>query len=212
MHRVLDRNRAIDQRRELNARRDLRLHSRDEVLHRRRNLDGVRPRLPLDREHDRARAVEPARYLVVLHVIEHVPDVPEPDRRTVPVRHDHSRERCRVLELAVRLNRVRLVRPPQNARRQIDVLIADGARDLVDTNLAIRQRRRIELHTHRVLLRAVDDDLRDTSYHRDALGQHGLAVLVELGQWKELRCERKEKNRLVCGIDLLIRRRDDPGR
>ena len=62
-----------------------------------------------------------------------------------------SPERRRVVELAVRLHRVRLVRAPEHARRQVDVLRVDRVGDFVDADLPARERGRVELDAHRVL-------------------------------------------------------------
>ena len=66
---------------------------------------------------------------------------------------------------------------------------------------------RVELDAHRVLLRAVDLDLRDARDRRDALRHHDLAVLVELRQRQDLRGQRQVEDRLVGGIDLAVGRR-----
>ena len=180
VHGLLDRNRAVDERRQPYAAGNLRLHLRDQVFDGRRHRHGIASRLPLDGKDDRARAVVPARHLVALYIIQHMADIAEPNGRAIAIGDDHARERRRVLELAVRLHRERLVRPPKHSRRQIHVLAVDRVRDFVDADLPIGERRRIELHAHGVLLRAVHDDLRHPRHHRDALREDRLPVLVEL--------------------------------
>ena len=68
-------------------------------------------------------AVEPARDLVVLHAVDHPPEVREPHRRAVAVGDDQRRKAGGVGELPVGLDRVGLVGAPQRAGRQVDVAV-----------------------------------------------------------------------------------------
>ena len=69
-------------------------------LHAVGHVHRVRTRLALNDEHDGARAVVPARGLVVLDVVGDSPDLFEMDWRAVAVRHDHVAKLTGVLELA----------------------------------------------------------------------------------------------------------------
>src|SRR5439155_23667563 len=111
-------------------------------------------------EHDGAAAVEPGSALVVLHVVQHAPQVLQAYGRAVAVGHDERPELGRALELAVRLHRVGAVRAPQDARRQVDVAGGDAGGDLVNPDGAGRQRLGVELDPHGVLGGAVHVDLR----------------------------------------------------
>ena len=190
--------------------RELRLHLRDGLLDRGRDGDGVRARLALNGEHDRARAVEPARHLAVLHAIDHLTDVLQAHRRAVAVGDHHGRERLGGQELAVRIDDVGLVRAPEGARGQVHVAAGDGADDLVDADLPQCERLRIELDAHRVLLRAVDLHLRDARHHRDALREERLAEFIELLQREGGGAEREVQDGRGCRVHLLVRRRDHP--
>ena len=72
-----------------------------------------------------ARAVVPARRLVVLHVVGDAADLVEVHRRAVAVRDDDVAELVRVLELAGRLHRERRLRAVEHARRHVHVLRRD---------------------------------------------------------------------------------------
>src|SRR5581483_575365 len=181
------------------------------------DLDRVRARLALHRENDRAlaplRVGVPRRDLVVLDAVDDATEVLQPYRRAVPVGDDHRAVLVRGGELAGRLDRVRLLRPEEHPGRQVDVGRLDGLRDLVDAEAAARDRVRVELDAHRVLLRAEHLHLRDAAHHGDALRHHRLAVLVDLPHRERRRRERDVEDRLVGRIDLPVdRRRRHAGR
>src|SRR5205814_8233551 len=102
-----------------------------------RHGDGVRPRLPLNRQNDRTVAVVPARYLVVLNVVEYVTELVEVNRGAVSVGDYHLPELLRIRELSVRFDGGGFVEAPERPRRHADVLRADRRRDFIDSNPAI---------------------------------------------------------------------------
>ena len=99
-------------------------------------------------------AVDPARGLVVLHVVGDAADIAQVDRRAVAVRDDHvgeRRRRCRAARVACTVSAV--LRPPEHAGRDVHVL---GGRPPYTTSSSVdasgRERLRVELDAHRVLL------------------------------------------------------------
>src|SRR5260370_17207643 len=134
--------------------------ARHDRAHAARDGDRVRARLPLDGEHDGAVAIEPRGALVVLHVVEHEPDIAEADGGAVAIRDHQGPELGRVLELPVRLHRVGAMWAPENARRQVDVAGGDAAGDLVDPELTRGQRLWIYLDPPGLLPAAVHLPLR----------------------------------------------------
>ncbi len=207
--RRLNGRRPVVQRGHFDGRRDLGLQPLERRLHAVRDVHGVRARLALDREHDGARAVVPARRLVVLHVVRDAADLLEVHRRAVAVRDDDVAELVRVLELAGRLHRQRRFRAVEHARRHVHVLRRDRVGHVLERDVARRELVRVELQAHGVLLRAVDQHLRHATHHRESLRQRRLAELVERRQRHFVRRQRQRQDRRVGGIRLLIRRRDD---
>ncbi len=171
------------------------------------DFDGVGARLTLHREHHRALAVRPSRGLVVLHAVEHAPDILEPHRRSVLISDDQRAIRRRVGQLTLGIDGERLMRAVERAGRHIDVGVLDRRRDFVDADAARRKRLRIELNPHRVLLRSVNLHLRDAANHRDALGEVSLRVLIDLRNRHRVRAEPQVEDRLIGRINFAIRRR-----
>ena len=153
-----------------------------------------------------ARPVEPRGDLVVLDAVEHPADIVEAHRRAVAIGDDQRRVAvalsscplaCTVIAccgpLSVPVGRLTLrCRPPAH---------------LVEPMPRARQRIRIELDAHRVLLRSVDLHLRHAGQRRDALRQQRLGVLVDLRHRQRRRRQREDQDRRIGGIDLAQRRR-----
>ena len=93
------------------------------------------------------------------------------------------------------------------AGRHVDVPVAQRRLDLVDADLARRQRVRIELRVHGVLLAAEHLHLRDAADLRDALRDARLRVLVERPRRQRRRRDDEVENRLIGRVDLRERRR-----
>ena len=100
-------------------------------------------------------------------------------------------------ELSGGLHGEGLVRAVERPRGQVDVRLRDGLLHLVDADAERGQLARIELDAHRVLLRAEDLDLRHAADHRDALGEHGLRVLVHRVEGQGGRAQRHVEDGLV---------------
>ena len=128
------------------------------------------------------RVVEPAGHLVVLDAVDDAAQFLQPHRRAVAVGDDQRAVCCGGLELAVGLHGEGLLRPPQRAGGQVDVVLGQGRLHLVDADAARRQQVRVELDAHGVLLRAEHVHLRHAADHRDALRHHRLGVLVHHGE------------------------------
>ena len=144
--------------------------------------------------------------LVVLHAVEHLAEVGEPDRRAVPVRDDQRLVILRPHQLAVRLHGERALRAVQDAGGQVDVAALDRIRHLVQPDAPGGQRLRIDLDADGVFLRAEHLDLGHAVYHGNPLGQDGLAVFVERGQRQCRAGQRDHQDRLVRRIHLLVGR------
>ena len=189
---------------DLHAGRDLLAQRREQRFHPVRHRNSVGSRLPLNRQNDGAVAVVPARYLVVLDVVEHLAELVEMNRSAVSVGDNHLSELLCVLELPVGLDRGGFVQTPQRSRRHADVLRANCGRDFIYADPAIGEGSGIELHAHGVFLAAIDLYLRDPRHHRDALRHERLAVLIKLRERHGLRGQRQIQDRLIGGIHLPI--------
>ena len=84
-------------------------------------------------------------------------------------------------------------RPQSVPGRQVDVALLHRGRHLVDADPAAGQEARVDLHAHRVLLRAEDLHLRHAADHRDPLGDERLGVLVDRRERQRRRVERQDR-------------------
>ena len=75
-----------------------------------------------------------------------------------------------------------LLGPVERADRRIGIGLGDDGADVVERNVARGGRDRIDLHTYRKFLRAIDQDLRDAGQLRNLLRQRDLAVFVDRRQ------------------------------
>jgi hypothetical protein len=112
------------------------------------DFDHVGARLTLHVQDDRARRVRPTRELVVLHPVDDVGDLTQPQRGAVFVREQKRLEVRGLLELIVGVKRVLLVRSVQRAGRLIDVRRDDGRAHVFQCESSARERDRIDLHAH----------------------------------------------------------------
>src|SRR5207244_10577589 len=108
-----------------------------------------RTRLALDAERDRALAlalrVEPRGGTLILHAVDDVAEIGQPNRRAVPVRDDHVPVFARVHQLTGGLQRERLVGADDAAGRRVHVPRAQRVLDFVDPDLPRGELVRIEL-------------------------------------------------------------------
>ncbi len=138
----------------------------------------------------------------IFGAIDDLAEIAEADGRSVPVGHDHLPELGRVEELSGRLQRERRVRSDDVARGDVDVPRRQGRFDLVDADLAGRQRVRIHLCVDRVLLTAEYLDLRDTADLRDSLCDARFRPVIERICWNRGRSDHEVENRLVRRVDF----------
>ena len=92
----------------------------------------------------------------------------------------------------------------QSPRREVDVLVLERGRDLVDPHPPRGKRAGIELDADGEFLRSEDRHLRHPADRGDPLRHHGLAVLVQDGERKRRRGEGDVEDRLIGRVDLLI--------
>ena len=120
--------------------------------------------------------------LVVLHAIDHAGHVAQPDRRPVPVGYHHGPVVPGLHQLAVDLHVVGCVRAVKRAGGDVDVPIAQGLVDFIESDAAGGQLVRIHLHPHGVLGGAIDLHLGHAFHHGNTLRQHGFGILVEVAE------------------------------
>ena len=116
------------------------------------HFDGVRTRLALDRQHDAARAMDPACDLVVLDTVGHRADVAEAHRRAVAPGDDLAAEGVGVGELSFGADDGRAGRAVERACRVVDVGGARRRRYFIDAKAAGGQRVGIELDADCIFL------------------------------------------------------------
>ena len=107
-----------------------------------------------------------------------------------------------VHQLSARLQREHLMRADDRAGRDVDVPVPQRRFDLVDADLARRERMRIELRVHGVLLAAEHLHLRDAADLRDPLGDARFRVLVERPRRHRRRRDDQIEDRLIGRVDL----------
>jgi hypothetical protein len=171
------------------------------------DLHDVRARLFLDGQVDRALAAVPRHALVVLDAVVDVRHLVEPHRVAVAVGDDHGAVRGGAHQLAAGLHDVGLVRAVNGSGRQVDVVVRDRRRELVEPDAMRRQLVGVGVDPHRVLRGAEHVDLRHAADHRDALRDRALGVLVDGRHRQRGRTEHQEEDRLIVRVHLLVRRR-----
>src|SRR5262249_16632719 len=187
--------------------RHLRAEGRQQFFDAIHHLDRVCPGLPLNREDDGARIIEPARRLVVLDAVNDAPEFFQSDGRAVAVRDDDRAVSLGGSKLPGSLYGKSLVGTVERAGRQIYVRFLHGLLRFINADAARRQRVRVQLHAHRVFLRAHHLHLRHAADHGDALRDQRLGVLVHGREQQRRRSQRQIDDRLIRRIDFLGRRR-----
>ena len=127
-------------------------------------------------------------------------DLFQPHRRAVAIGDDERPVGGGVHELAGRLHVHRLVGAVERARRLVDVGAAMACSTSSMPMPARGQRARVDLHAHRVLLRAEDRDLRHAADRRDALREVRLRVLVHRVERQRGRAERQVETGWSAGL------------
>ena len=183
---------------------DLLAQRRQERFHAVRHRNGVRPRLPLNRQNDGTVAVVPARYFVVLDIVEHLAELVEVHRRAVSVGDDHLPELLGVLELSIGFDGGRFVETPEGSCGHAYVLRPNCRCYFVNANPAAGHGVWVELDMDGIGLGAIDKHLGGAVHHRDALRQDGLAVVIHGRERQSVRGKRHEEDGLIGGVDLVI--------
>ena len=204
--RLADRLRAVVEHVHVDARRQLGAELRHEPLDGVGDFDRVGAGLALDAERDgtlvRVAVVEPGRGSLVLDAVDNRSELLEADRRAVAVGHDHRLVLLGVHQLAGRLQRERLVRTDDRAGRDVDVPVPERRFHLVDPDLPRRERVRIELRVHGVLLAAEHLHLRDAAHLRNPLSDARFGVLVQRPRRQGRRRDNEVENRLIGRVDF----------
>ena len=178
---------------------------RDQFSDRVHHLDRVGSGLAIDGHADRARVVQPVRYLVILHAVDHPSQLRQTHRRPIPVSHDKRAVGLCLRQLPARLHRKRLKPSTQDPGRQIDITALNRICHLINADLFRSQFLRIELNTHRILLRAEHLHLGHPADHRDSLGDKSLCIFIDIRKPEGGRAHQHIDDRLVGGINLLVR-------
>src|SRR5579872_6336899 len=141
------------------------------------HINRVGPRLPLNCKHHAQMPVVPIRDLVRLRAVDNLGDLIEAHWRTVAVSNNKWAITCCVEELALSLDRERLVSAVQYSCRQVDVGVLDRLRSIIDSDLACGERVWIKLNPHGVLLFSINLHLRHSADHGDALGDQRVRIV-----------------------------------
>ena len=150
------------------------------------HFDGVRSGLAQDGEHDRAIPVEPAGGFVVLNTVDSASDIGDANWRPIAIGDDHRGELSGILELPIGEKSEGFATAPECSGRNVSIAKIYGVADLVDADLPSRHLIRVELHANRILLRAIDLNLRYAVHHGNALrdgGFRGFVNLRKLQRW-----------------------------
>ena len=138
--------------------------------------------MTIDRQNDPPVLVIPGCGLVVLHTVNHPPQLLQIDRRSVTVGHHQlAVGRC-LHQLGIGLNGIGLPGTIQCAGGQLDIACADGVCHLINADLACSQFPGIKQCPYRVLLGTKHIDLGHTVDGGDPAGDHGLGILVNPGE------------------------------
>ena len=178
----------------------------EERAHPVHHLDGVGAGLLLDGEHDGAGSpavlVVPARHPPVLHAVDHLREFAHPHGRPVAIGDDNLAEFVHIGQLAGGHHHQGLVRPVEQAGRQVDVVRVERRLHVAERDAAAGQQVRVEPHAQGVFLRAVNLHLRHAVHHGDALREHRLGVFVHGRQRQGGRTQREEEHGLVGRVRL----------
>ena len=192
-------------------RRDLLPEDRQQFLDGIGDFNRVGARLSLNSKNNRSangiRRFGPARGLIVFHTVNDIPQLFETNRRSAAVHHNKFSEIRGIRQLAVRAQRQRPVRSIHRPGRHVHVPVAQCSFNLVHTNLLGCQFLRIEVHAHRVLLRSLHLNLRDSRNGRNPLCDCGFCVFVQCPRRHGIRFQREEKDGLVGWIHFTESRR-----
>ena len=173
------------------------------------HINRVHAGLPDDGQRGVGAAVDLAHATHVLQAVDNRAQLTQSNG--CPVAHGHHEvpEFGGIAQLTRGLQRERLVRSHQHAGRRIGVPLRDGRLHFVNPDAARRHGTRIQLHTHRILGRAIHLHLRNTGYGGHPLREECFGVLAELLATEHIRVHGKHHDRRIGCVRLAVRRRID---
>ena len=182
---------------------DLRQHRADALG----DFDRVGTGLPLNREHNGARAVVPGARLVVFHAVDRAPQVADTQRGAVLVGHDDIAEPVRVGERDRRLHRIGACRTVQRAGRQVRVRRLYRGDHIGEGQPARKQFFGVEIEPQRIFLRAEHQHLGHAGQGRQALRDMRIGHRVKLGERQPLGRQGEIEDGRIGRVDLAQLRR-----
>ena len=123
--------------------------------------DRIRSRLTLNGQRHDLLAVIATGEAVVLNAIDDLAKIAQSHRRAVSISYDQLSILFGVGELTISLHGQVLMNPVKRADRHIRVATLQSSRHIIDADAARSERRRIDLHAHRILLFTSDQHLRN---------------------------------------------------
>ena len=170
-------------------------------------VDDVGPGLLVNREHDRRLVVVIGRGKAISRGRDRAADIADPDRRAVAVGEDDFFERFGIGDLVIGLDgeaRLGASSESPSARRSGS---HQCAADFFERQSARGELGGIDLDPDRRSLLAADSDLGDARHLRDLLGEIVVSVLVDGGNRHCVGVRRKDQDRRIGRIELLVGRR-----
>src|SRR5690242_16479693 len=110
------------------------------------NVHRVCTRLPLDREYNRPRSIQPTGSLVILHAVNYATEIVKPHRGAVAVSDNHGSEAGSIAALTIGKNGEGAIRTPKSSCRGVGVARLQRVAHFIDANLARRHGIGVELH------------------------------------------------------------------
>src|SRR5581483_8404019 len=104
-------------------------------------------------------------------------------------------ERRRAEELIVRRNGLRLLRSDERTLRRIGRRVGDRLAHVLEGETEPRERDGVDLHAHRGLLTAADEDLTDALHLRDFLRKNGVRRFEDGGERERVARQRGDEDR-----------------
>ena len=147
---------------------------------------------------------DPRRNLVVLHAVDDVRDVTEPNRRAVLVCDDDGLISVGGKNLVVRPDGERLPRSFETSLRRVHVCLGKNAAHVFEPEPERRNRCRIHLHTHGRLLISLNRDEADACDLAQFLREQSVGEIVHAIERQTVGRNREGEDRCVGWIDLVV--------
>ena len=204
---VAHRRRAIVDRRQHDRARHLLAQRRQRLAHGVDHAHRVRAGLAQHRQRDRVVAIEGGPGLERLDAVLDLCHVLQAHRVATAVGDDQFAELGGVAQLPVGLQRQRLARPVERADRRVDVGRAQRRAQLVQADVACRQRVGLHADAHGKTLLAEDVDLGHAFDRGQRRRDQVLGIVLQLRRGHRRRGQRDQEHRCVGRVDLAVRRR-----